>query len=54
MIDCFVCVCVCLGKFWSPCLGKSQQLQEQRYHFVPMCVECSCPDNAMAANVGDF
>ena len=31
-----------VGKFWSPYQGKAQQLQEQRYPFLSMCVVFSC------------
>ena len=51
---CVFSTLVLCGKFWSPCLSKAQQPQEQRYHFVSMCVECSCPNNGMAAKVWDF
>ena len=30
------------GKFRSPCLGKAQQPQEQRYPFLSVCVVFSC------------
>ena len=38
----FYYFCVPCGKFELPYLGKVQQLQEQHYPFLPVCVIFSC------------